>query len=128
MNNDQDLKAMLGDERYKIMIDGQTELPFSGQYLDNHQPGVYSCYRCKTALFSSDTKFESGSGWPSFYKPIDDKLIKYIDDDSYGMHRIEVVCATCSSHLGHVFDDAVNQPTQQRYCLNSLALDFKKDK
>ena len=124
MSDDNQLKQDLGEERYQVIIDKQTELPFSGQYLHNNQVGEYLCYRYKTPLFSSDSKFESNSGWPSFNKPLASDRLKYIEDNSEGMHRIEVVCAKCLSHLGHVFDDAFDQPTQQRYCLNSVALDF----
>lgn len=103
-----------------------TEPPFSGQLLHNRKDGVYECLCCGTSLFLSETKFDAGCGWPSFFQPIDESLIKFIEDFSHGMHRIEVRCGNCNAHLGHVFPDGP-QPTRQRYCINSASLSFTDD-
>ncbi|MTB65905.1 peptide-methionine (R)-S-oxide reductase MsrB [Providencia sp. wls1943] len=103
-----------------------TEPPFSGQLLHNRKDGVYECLCCGTPLFLSETKFDAGCGWPSFFQPIDESLIKFIEDFSHGMHRIEVRCGNCNAHLGHVFPDGP-QPTGQRYCINSASLSFTDD-
>jgi len=100
-------------------------MPFTGKLLNNKADGTYSCVACGTELFDSETKFDSGSGWPSFYDVKNNKSVKLIDDNSHGMHRVAVECATCGGHLGHVFPDGP-EPTGQRYCINSIALDFKK--
>lgn len=102
-----------------------TEAPFTGQFLHNKDNGMYVCANCGAGLFSSDTKFDSGSGWPSFYDVAKNGSVKLVVDNSHGMQRTEVVCANCGGHLGHVFDDAYDQPTGQRYCINGCALDFK---
>src|ERR1700721_3636586 len=106
----------------------QREAPYSGSLLYNKKTGQYKCAVCGQVLFDSQTKFDSGSGWPSFNSPADRKAVKLTEDNSHGMHRIEVSCSQCGSHLGHVFDDALDQPTGLRYCINSVALDFKEDK
>lgn len=121
-------KDELSKEQYHILIDKGTEIAFTGKYWENYEDGVYHCAACNTALFNAETKFKSGSGWPSFWKPIDDNNVKIVVDKSLGMLREEVVCGNCGGHLGHVFNDGP-KPTGLRYCLNSASLDFdEKDK
>ena len=115
----------LSDEQRKVLFDKATEAPFSGKFLNNKETGMYVCASCGANLFSSDTKFDSGSGWPSFYDVANTGAVELVDDTSGHMNRVEAVCATCGGHLGHVFDDAYDQPGGQRYCINSLSLDFK---
>jgi len=103
-----------------------TERAFSGQYWDAHDKGTYVCAGCENELFKSDTKYESGSGWPSFYQPISEESVDTNTDSSHGMRRVEVVCRRCGGHLGHVFDDGP-APTHQRFCMNSAALKLKKE-
>jgi peptide-methionine (R)-S-oxide reductase len=123
--NEEFLKKTLSKEQYDTLVNKGTEYPFTGKYLNNKEPGMYVCPVCGTELFSSETKFDSGSGWPSFYDIANNKSVKLIEDHSLGMERTEVTCATCGSHLGHLFNDAVNQPTGLRYCINSTSLEFK---
>jgi peptide-methionine (R)-S-oxide reductase len=129
--NEKELKKKLTPEQYHILREKGTEAPFTGKYLDHHDDGMYTCAVCGAQIFSSDTKFESGSGWPSFNNPANTKAVNLIEDNAHGMHRVEVQCANCGSHLGHVFNDAPDQPTGLRFCINSAALDFdpktKKD-
>ena len=116
-------RAELDPERYAILRQAATEPPWSGDLLVNHEDGVYRCGACGAELFRSQTKYDSGSGWPSFYEPALEGAVELEEDNTHGMRRIEVRCATCDSHLGHVFPDGP-APTGQRYCINSLALDF----
>lgn len=113
----------LTKKQLKILENKETEPPFSGKFLYNKKQGIYSCAKCGNKLFSSDTKFDSKSGWPSFFDVFDQKMIKSEQDDSNSMKRTEIHCAKCGGHLGHVFDDGPN-PTGKRYCVNSLSLDF----
>ncbi len=122
---DEELKKKLTPEQYHILREKGTEAPFTGEYLNHHESGMYTCAVCGAELFSSDTKFESGSGWPSFYDAAKSDAVKLIDDNSHGMRRLEVECANCGSHLGHVFNDARDQPTGQRFCINSACLMFE---
>jgi peptide-methionine (R)-S-oxide reductase len=119
-----DPKKQLTPEQYNICFLKGTEPPFSGKYVDNHESGMYVCVHCGKQLFSSDTKFDSGTGWPSFYDVVKKGNVKLLADDTLGMHRTEVQCGNCGAHLGHVFSDGP-APTGQRYCINSLALNFK---
>lgn len=118
-------RKKLTPEQYKVLREKGTEPAFSGALHNNHQTGMYSCAACGMELFSSKTKFDSGSGWPSFDNPVNRENVELLVDDSYGMTRTEVVCKNCGSHLGHLFDDGPKQTSGKRYCINSCSLDFK---
>ncbi len=122
----QEWKTVLSPEQFEVCINHGTEPPFSGRYNTHSPKGKYICSCCNEELFSSDAKFDSGSGWPSFWKPLRDENIEYISDTSHGMTRVEVNCNKCGAHLGHVFDDGP-APTNLRYCINSLSLLHEND-
>lgn len=125
MKTDEEWKKILTPERYRILREKGTERPYSGEYYLHNEKGVYCCAGCKEELFYSDTKFDAGCGWPSFFQPVDSTKITYTEDRSHGMIRTEITCTKCGGHLGHVFDDGP-KPTGLRYCVNSLSLEFKK--
>ena len=119
-------KQKLSPSEYKVIREKGTEPPFTGKYVNTKDEGLYRCKACGVPLFSSETKYDSGSGWPSFYQPLEGDNVKEHDDSSHFMHRTEVLCAACDAHLGHVFPDGPN-PTGLRYCINSCSLELDKD-
>lgn len=123
--SEKEWKEILSKDKFRVLRKKGTEPPFTGKLLYNKEKGVYVCAGCKNPLFSSDTKFDSGSGWPSFWDVISEGSIDLKPDYSLGMKRIEVLCSKCGGHLGHVFDDGP-KPTGKRFCINSISLDFKK--
>ena len=123
---DDEWRERLTDEEYRILREAGTEPAFSGEYVDHHGDGAFACAGCGTRLFDAETKFESGSGWPSFTDVLASDRIETRTDTSHGMNRTEVVCATCGGHLGHVFEDGP-EPTGLRYCINSAALDYEDE-
>ncbi len=120
--SDEEFKAKLSPEQYEVLRRGGTEAPFTGKYHDDHERGMYTCAACGQELFSSDTKFESGTGWPSFTDPVNLKNITLHTDETHGMARTEVRCGRCGSHLGHVFDDGPKDKGGKRFCINSVCL------
>ncbi len=124
--SEEDWKNKLTDQQYRVTRLKSTERPFTGEHNNNKDKGVYRCVCCDTELFESDAKFDSGSGWPSFYRPSNKENIKEEMDSGHGEARVEVLCSKCDAHLGHVFPDGPN-PTGLRYCINSTSLDFKKE-
>ncbi|OOZ40080.1 peptide-methionine (R)-S-oxide reductase [Solemya pervernicosa gill symbiont] len=128
MSNDdnEQWRDKLSRDQYRVCREKGTEPAFSGAYWDNKSEGIYRCACCNTELFRSDTKYDSGSGWPSFWDAVDPTRVEQHFDTSHGMRRVEITCANCGSHLGHLFEDGP-QPTGQRYCVNSLSLEFEED-
>lgn len=127
MLSDEEWRARLTPEQYDVLRRAGTEPPFSGKYVAEKTPGRYACAACGAHLFSSQTKYDSGSGWPSFYDVLSEEAVELREDTSAGMRRIEVACRRCGSHLGHLFDDGPLEKTGKRYCINSLALDLQAD-
>lgn len=126
--DNEELKNKLTPEQFKVMREGATETPFSGKYWNEHARGVYRCANCKQELFSSDTKFDSGTGWPSFTDPVNLENVELVPDNGLGMLRTEVRCKKCGSHLGHVFNDGPKDRGGKRYCINSVCLELEKEK
>lgn len=117
----------LAPDEYKVLREAATEPAWTGALLDEHGDGMFRCKACSAPLFKSTTKFDSGSGWPSFYEPVTADAVELVEDRSWFMKRTEVLCATCGSHLGHLFDDAPQTPTGDRFCMNSISLEFDEE-
>jgi peptide-methionine (R)-S-oxide reductase len=122
--SDAEWRAALDPNEFKVLREAATERPWSGALLDEHRDGIFRCKACDAPLFKSTAKFDSGSGWPSFFEPVSDDAVELKSDRTWGMTRTEVLCARCGSHLGHLFDDAPQTPTGERYCMNSVSLHF----
>lgn len=123
--NKSEILKKLTPEQYQVTQEKATERPFTGQYVDNHEKGIYKCIVCSTQLFASDAKFDSGTGWPSFDQAANQEQVKLVEDNSLGMSRTEVICKNCGAHLGHLFSDGPTK-TGQRFCINSCSLNFEK--
>ena len=123
--SDEEWREQLSREEYDVLRKAGTERAFTGEYTDTKTVGVYRCRACQAELFKSETKFDSHCGWPSFYAPLAEDRVEYIEDTSLGMKRVEVRCSNCGSHLGHVFDDGYGTPTGQRYCINSISMSLE---
>ncbi len=127
VKSEDDWRAQLSRAEYKVLREAGTERAFTGEYTDTKTEGVYHCRACNAELFRSTTKFDSHCGWPSFYAPLAEDRVRYIEDRTMGMKRVEVRCGTCDSHLGHLFDDGYGTPTGQRYCINSISMTLAPD-
>ncbi|KAB1643113.1 peptide-methionine (R)-S-oxide reductase MsrB [Gulosibacter chungangensis] len=117
-------REILNPQEFQVLREAATERPWTGPLLDEARPGVYSCRACGNELFKAETKFDAGCGWPSFWEPLRQEAVKHVEDNSLGMRRVEVLCAKCGSHLGHVFPDGFGTPTGDRYCMNSVSMEF----